>query len=136
MKVGTGDGRHRKLPRADGALAEALAAEFLAAHGYLIRERNFQCRLGEIDIIAIAPSPALLVFVEVRRRRASRFGSGSESVDQRKQRKIVRAAAMYLSVRRVPDDWQTRFDVIGVGASANEIDWTRGAFWLEGEAWL
>ena len=53
-----------------GTEEEALAAEFLEGRGYRIVERNFRCRLGEIDLIARDGS--VLVFIEVSRRRSAR----------------------------------------------------------------
>lgn len=122
--------------RERGALAEAQAATLLDSEGYRIVERNFRCRFGEIDIIAMAPEPSLLVFVEVRHRSPSRFASGTVSVDFRKQQRLIRTAGVYLALRQVPEQWRTRFDVISSDGPWGKLDWTPGAFWLEGNSWL
>ena len=94
-----------------GALGEEAAAGFLRAGGYRIVARNHRCRLGEVDIIA--EKGELLVFVEVRTRATSLFGSPEETVDPRKQRRVIAAARDYLA-RRSGRGKSARFDVIAV----------------------
>ena len=62
-----------------GTEEEALAAEFLEGRGYRIVERNFRCRLGEIDLIARDGS--VLVFIEVKYRKTGAYGDPAEAVD-------------------------------------------------------
>lgn len=95
--------------KALGARCEALAAEHLMRRGYRVRERNFRCRLGEVDLIC--EDGATLVFVEVKSRRSPRFGSGFEAVDRRKQAKLTAIAQLYMS--RHPDR-PCRFDIVSV----------------------
>jgi putative endonuclease len=90
-----------------GKRAEELTAEELRGRGWEIVETNFRCRGGEIDIIARDGST--LVFVEVRSRRRDDFMSPAESVDYRKQQKIIRAAEYYLYTKQL--DCDCRFDV-------------------------
>ena len=94
-----------------GALGEEAAAGLLRAGGYRIVARNHRCRYGEVDIIA--EKGELLVFVEVRTRATSLFGSPEETVDARKQRRVIAAAREYLAQRRGPAK-AARFDVIAV----------------------
>ena len=94
-----------------GALGEEAAAGLLRAGGYRIVARNHRCRLGEVDIIA--EKGELLVFVEVRTRATSLFGSPEETVDPRKQRRVIAAARDYLA-HRGGRGKATRFDVIAV----------------------
>jgi len=93
-------------------------------------ERNFRCRLGEIDLIAIDED--CLVFVEVRFRSNSHFASAAESVDVRKQVKLVRAANFFLSRNRQYACWTMRFDVIAIqetgDAGFQDWQWIRDAF--------
>ncbi len=115
--------------RAVGSAAETLAANFLKRQGLRILERNFTCRLGEIDIIA--RDAECLVFVEVRKRRSSGFGSAVLSVDHHKQRKLQRAALVYL--RRFPcfANETCRFDVIGIDGNEpgeSRLQWIPDAF--------
>src|SRR4051812_25272216 len=70
-----------------GVAAEQLAESYLARLGLEIVERNYRCRFGEIDLIALDGDA--LVFVEVRLRRNSRFGGAAASIDYAKQRKLV-----------------------------------------------
>ena len=94
-----------------GALGEEAAAGFLRAGGYRIVARNHRCRLGEVDIVA--EKGELLVFVEVRTRATAVFGRPEETVDPRKQRRVIAAARDYLARRRGPAK-AARFDVIAV----------------------
>lgn len=95
--------------KALGARCEAMAAEHLIQQGYRVRERNFRCRLGEVDLIC--EDGPTLVFVEVKSRRSGRFGSGFDAVDARKQAKLTAIAEFYMS--RHPDR-PCRFDVVAV----------------------
>ena len=62
----------------EGARAEDLCAEVLRAAGLRLVERNWRCRLGEIDLIA--EEGGTTVFAEVRMRSAGFFGGAAESV--------------------------------------------------------
>jgi len=92
-------------------LGEEAAARLLQSGGYRIVARNHRCRRGEIDLIA--EKEDLLVFVEVRTRATSAFGGPEETVDVRKQRRVIAAARDYLAQRRGPAR-AARFDVIAV----------------------
>lgn len=111
--------------KALGARCEALAADHLTRLGYRLRERNFRCKLGEVDLIC--EDGATLVFVEVKARRGDRFGGGAEAVDGRKQARLMRIAELYMS--RHPDT-PCRFDVVAValGNGAPRVDHLIDAF--------
>ena len=94
-----------------GALGEDAAADLLRSGGYRIVTRNHRCARGEIDLIA--EKGELLVFVEVRTRATAAFGGPEETVNQRKQRRVIAAARDYLAQRRGPAK-AARFDVIAV----------------------
>lgn len=94
-----------------GALGEQKAAELLRAGGYRIVAQNHRCRRGEVDLIAERGD--LLVFVEVRTRATSAFGGPEETVNPRKQQRVVAAALDWLSQRRGPRRG-IRFDVVAV----------------------
>ena len=94
-----------------GALGEEAAAELLRKAGYRIVARNHRCRRGEVDVIA--EKGELLVFVEVRTRATAAFGGPEETVDLRKQRRVIAAARDFLAQRRGPAK-AARFDVIAV----------------------
>jgi putative endonuclease len=109
---------------AGGKLAEALAADYLQARGLRLLERNYRCRLGEIDLI-VADGP-VLVFVEVRLRRNTEYGGAAASITARKRQRILRAARHYLSGRQEAD---CRFDVVLLDAlAADRIEWLKDAF--------
>jgi putative endonuclease len=90
---------------------ETAAAELLKDRGYRILERNFRCKAGEIDIIAT--SGDTIVFCEVKTRTTDRWGQPSEAVDRRKQARLRRLGAIWLSERRASARL-IRFDVISV----------------------
>jgi putative endonuclease len=95
-----------------GRRGEALAVDLLRAEGLTIVERNFRCRAGEIDLIAL--DGPTLVFVEVRSRCGDRAGTPFESVDRRKQARVTRVARHFLAARGLLDEHDVRFDVVGI----------------------
>ena len=108
-----------------GAEAEAMAAAFLERKGLTVLERNFRCRLGEIDLVARDGDTT--VFVEVRRRASSgAFGGARASITSAKRGKLLRAARFYLSrLRTMP---ACRFDALLIEGDPPRIDWIRDAF--------
>lgn len=111
------------MPARSGDWAEAVALGHLQAAGLRLVERNYRCRFGEIDLIM--RDGDCLVFVEVRQRRNRRFGSGADSIDGRKRRKLALTAEHFLQARG--GDGGCRFDVVSLDAD-NRIDWIPGAF--------
>ena len=99
------------MSRALGALAEARAAELLQRKGYRVVDRNWTCRGGELDLVCFDGST--LVFVEVRARADARHGTALESVVDLKRRRLIRAAGIYLHVKK-RQDCACRFDVVAV----------------------
>lgn len=94
-----------------GALGERLAADYLQKQGYRLRERNFRCREGEIDIIA--EKDDFLIFVEVRTKRSSSFGTPEESVTASKLERLINLAQSYIqSHQDLPPWW--RIDIVAV----------------------
>jgi putative endonuclease len=113
---------------AQGTAAEELACRYLEARGLILVTRNFRCRAGELDLIMRDGDQ--LVFVEVRSRRDSRFGTPAESVTRTKQQRLLRAAAVYLQRQRL--DLPCRFDVLAIlhAESEPQMEWIRDAFQL------
>lgn len=112
-----------------GQAAEAAACRYLEQQGLQCIDRNVRCRFGEIDLVMRTAD--LLVFVEVRYRRAANPVNAAESIDARKQRKLAMTASWYLA--RVPQlqDFGVRFDVVAIdgrrpGQSA--LQWIKDAF--------
>jgi putative endonuclease len=94
-----------------GKLGEDVAARRLAAQGYVVRERNWRCATGELDLVLERDDA--LIFVEVRTRRGDRFGTPEESITPRKRVKLVSAALTYLSEHAAADRaW--RIDVVAI----------------------
>jgi len=110
-----------------------VAAAFLRARRYRILARNFRCRAGEIDLVA--EDGRVLVFVEVRSRRGSGQGTPLESVDGRKQARVVRVARQFLAARGWTER-DARFDVIGVrfDTTPPAVEHVPGAFEVSGAA--
>ncbi len=102
-----------------GKKSERLAAEFLKRTGYRILETNYRSKLGEIDIIA--REKGTIVFVEVKARNTSRFGSPKGAVTPAKQRKISMAALDYLK-RSGQTEVSARFDVVAIDTASGNID--------------
>jgi putative endonuclease len=116
----------RRTPRQrDGDAAEAAACARLEAEGCRILDRNVRFREGEIDIVA--DERGTLVFVEVRMRRSDRFGGAGGSVDVAKQRRLLRAARLYLAKRFGTEPPPCRFDVMTADGDGIR-DWIRAAF--------
>lgn len=106
-----------------GARAEDLCAGLLRSAGLRVLERNWRCRLGEIDLIA--EDRGVLVFAEVRMRRGWTFGGAGESVTAAKRARLIAAARLYLSRR---PEAHCRFDVLLVDGPAGDVEWIRDAF--------
>lgn len=100
-----------------GRVAEDAAVAWLERHGYRIVERNHRNAAGEIDVIA--EDGATLCFVEIKARGETLFGSALAAVGPRKQRRVARAAALYLALRG--SEPPCRFDVLAM--EADEPGW-------------
>lgn len=111
-----------------GRRAEEAACRFLLGRGLSLLERNYRHRRGEIDLIM--QEKTCIVFVEVRCRSSARYGSALESVDRRKQEKLIAAAQHYLQTHARAAKHSARFDVISVTPDGREadIEWVRDAF--------
>ncbi|AEF93991.1 UPF0102 protein yraN [Desulfotomaculum nigrificans CO-1-SRB] len=96
-----------------GNRAEDEATRYLIKLGWQIIERNYRCRLGELDIIA-RDERGTLVFVEVRSRSGVTHGSPEESVDYRKQKKLRMLGQQYLLARPQYINRPCRFDVLAI----------------------
>ena len=94
-----------------GRLGENEAVSYLKKHGYRLLQRNYRCRLGEIDIIVM--DGETLVFVEVRCRSSGRFGLPQESIRWRKQSKLRKVAQYYLKAVQ-KEEAPVRFDVLAL----------------------
>lgn len=111
-----------------GFLWERKAEAFLRKNGLKTIQRNFNCRCGEIDLIM--EDQEHLVFVEVRYRRLTGYGSAAETVGFKKQARIIRAASLYLAKFPRLATIPCRFDVISVDnqQGKSNINWIKNAF--------
>jgi putative endonuclease len=110
-----------------GRRGEDLACEELEKRGYVIVERRFRTRYGELDIVA--RDAGVLVFVEVRARTSGNFGTPFESVTWKKRQRLSQMAITYLCLKRVTGG-PCRFDVVSVLERQGErtVELVRGAF--------
>ena len=110
-----------------GQRAEKMAANYLSKKGLTLKQKNYFCRHGEIDLIM--SDSDYLVFVEVRHRSSALFGGAIASVVQSKQKKLRRTAEHYLISNKMTDS-PCRFDILCIdGKLSNpEINWVRNAF--------
>ncbi len=100
-----------------GALGEEAAALALVKNGYKIIEKNYRSKMGEIDIIA--KDGDYTCFIEVRLRKNNSFGSPADSINEGKQRRIIKTAQQY-AVKNKIYDTPMRFDVVLINAVATE----------------
>lgn len=107
-----------------GTTYEELAAKYLERRGYQILERNYRCRLGEIDLIAREGNT--LVFLEVKYRKTGAYGSPAEAVTFAKQRTICRVADYYRITHGISERQPCRFDVVAI--LGGQIEVIRNAF--------
>ncbi|MBM7555325.1 YraN family protein [Halanaerobacter jeridensis] len=112
-----------------GRQGEQLAQNFLEQHDYIILEKNFCCRYGEIDLIAQVNN--YLSFIEVKFCSDQSFMPLEYKIDKFKQEKIKRTAQYYLKFRNVPFDF--RFDVVLINEeeAKPEIKLIQNAFWTK-----
>jgi putative endonuclease len=112
-----------------GQKGENLAVEYLQKLGYKVLERNYRCKLGEVDIIALDNDT--LVFIEVRTRSSLDFGLPQESINRRKRHQISKVALEYM-IRRKLKNIPARFDVVAISLEPGKekVDHIKDAFEL------
>lgn len=114
----------------NGAREEQLALDFLLARGLRLVTRNYRAKTGELDLVL--RDRDTLVIAEVRKRSHAAFADGAESVDARKQRRIVQTTQLFLAANAEFADCPVRFDVLALDA-ADTIDWIQDAFVAEND---
>lgn len=113
-------------PQGRGKQAEKHACEFLQKQGFRLLEKNYSCRLGELDLIMLQDTK--LIFVEVKYRNKTQYGYASEAVDSRKQKKIILSAQYFLQQHPHYSDMVCRFDVVSFTGLELQPEWLRDAF--------
>jgi putative endonuclease len=111
-----------------GQWAEEMALAHLCARGLQLVTRNYRCRGGEIDLIM--QQPPILVFVEVRYRASHYCGGSAESIDNRKQQRILLTAEHYLQKHPFAHAFSCRFDVVLITGNQQspQVQWITDAF--------
>lgn len=113
-----------------GRSGEKIATGFLKRNGYVILERNFSCLFGEIDIIA--KDGESIVFVEVRTKGSDEFGLPMESVQESKQRRLIKVAWFYIKSHKLYNAY-FRFDLVSILVRQEgkpQICLIKDAFWV------
>ncbi len=105
------------MKRKLGIWGEGIAACYLQDKGYKILDRNYYTRNGELDIIC--EKDGKLVFVEVKTRKSTKFGSPEEAITRKKINHLRQAALIYLKAVERPYQ-EIRFDVIAILIDGNE----------------
>lgn len=96
-----------------GALGEQLAVDHLEGAGLRVLARNWRCRYGELDVIAIDDAARAVVFVEVKTRTSDQFGGVEQAVTPAKVRRLRRLAGLWLGQQS--GSWAAvRIDVVTV----------------------
>jgi putative endonuclease len=106
----------RGTRRSLGNFGEAAAAAHLTRQGYVVLERQWRCAYGELDLVARQGEQ--LVFVEVRTRKGSAYGSAEESITTSKQQRLVTLAYAYMEAHSLDPAVAWRIDVIAVEMAA------------------
>ena len=114
--------------RAAGAAFEQRACAELQRAGLRLLARNYATRYGELDLVMM--DGGTVVFVEVRHRLASGYGSAAASVNASKQGKLIRTAELWLADHPQHAHRACRFDVVGYDGPTDraEMRWWRSAF--------
>ncbi len=107
-----------------GTRYEQVAAQYVQRQGAVVLERNYRCRMGEIDLIL--RDGRYLVFAEVKYRKDLSKGDPGEAVHIYKQKRIRNGARYYLYSHRYGESLPCRFDVISI--LGDEIRWLKNAF--------
>lgn len=109
----------------NGDEAESRALAHLQRRGLRLLARNFRCKLGELDLVM--QDGDTLAVVEVRQRSHAAWGGALESVDRRKQRRILNATQLFLSGNPQYASWPLRFDVVALDGRGG-LEWVAAAF--------
>lgn len=120
----------KKHTRSRGAEAEGIACSFLTTHKLRLIEKNYFCRQGEVDLIMVDNLD--LVFIEVRHRNKVQFMQTIESIDYRKQQKIIITSQHFLLNNQDLKHYNIRYDVVIVNQHLDkpDINWIKNAFQL------
>lgn len=111
-----------------GNIGEEEVCKYLTKNNYKIIQRNFSCRSGEIDIIAIDINKNEYVFIEVKTRLSKKCGRPAEAVDSNKRKHIINATRYYIYINKL-ENKNIRFDVVEVYIYKKTINHIKNAFY-------
>ncbi|HSW89058.1 MAG TPA: YraN family protein [Candidatus Saccharimonadales bacterium] len=100
-----------KIANPIGIKGENIATEYLQEKGYKIIERNYRKQYGEVDVIATHKNT--LVFIEVKTRISTQFGTGFEAITYWKLKSLIKTAQVYKKFHPYLPD-ALRIDAISV----------------------
>lgn len=96
-----------------GKLGEDKSIEYLEENNYEILNRNYYCRFGEIDIIAIDKMLYEVVFIEVKTRTNLVFGMPIEAINREKIKHMKKTINYYIIDKKI-QTMNIRVDAIEV----------------------
>jgi putative endonuclease len=94
-----------------GNYGEELAQNYIKNIGFTILDTNYNCKLGEIDIVA--KDKNYICFIEVKTRFNKAYGNPSEAITLSKQKTLYKVAQVYICHKKIKN-YYFRFDVIEV----------------------
>lgn len=118
----------KTIQQIKGKKAEVIALNYLKKAGLKIIQKNFLCKFGEIDLIM--KDHQTIVFIEVRYRQSTHFGTGAETVRKQKQNRIIHAANIFVKTKKWTQNKSYRFDIVELSGELNNphIRWIKSAF--------
>lgn len=127
----SGSTQYAKNTRGIGNLTEDIACQHLTKNGLTLVTKNFNHRIGEIDLIMKDKNN--IVFIEVRYRKNINYGRPEETVTFKKQKKIKSTALLFIARHSEHKNCQPRFDVVAMTTDNNckdniSINWIQNAF--------
>jgi len=123
--------KHSNNTREIGNITENIACQHLSKNGLILVTRNFNQRIGEIDLIM--KDKDNIVFIEVRYRKNINHGYPEETITFKKQKKIKSTALLFIAKHSEYKNFQPRFDVVAMTTDNNcknnlSINWIQNAF--------
>ena len=108
-----------------GRTGEELAEKYLQKEGYKVREKNFWCRFGEIDLIAVDGD--YIVFIEVKTARNKSF-SPQENITAQKRARIIKVANYYRANVNFKENYRFDAIIVQIKKEKPEFDLIKNAF--------
>ena len=100
-----------------GQAGEGIARRYLEERGYALLEANYRCRWGEVDLVM--EHEGSVVFVEVRTKRSSAFGTPEESVTAGKRKRLTATAYTYLQEHEL--DVPFHIDLVAIALNTRGV---------------